>query len=405
MCSGVAVGDAGMARNHMRPATFKRSRLLAGNPGHPGRELPVTLPSRRWQFPSPKPDISLATIECMPPFRPSNNRFDPSLPTLKAGKWDRSSRGEGLREIAKLAGCQDGVVARREILNAGITRSVIERHVANRDLRPVYRSVYAVGHTALSPIGRWRAAILLAGKGAVLSHASAAQVHRLVDDERFSGQGMIQVTRASGGRAGVRAAMAAGQPAVRIHRSAVTEIDVCRRRGLPVTSVERTLIDLAALLKPRSLESAVIKAQRLGILDLLRLASRLDRAQPGRKGIGALRDLVDGAVPAKAKVLSDPEAWMFDLITRCGLPPPEVNERVEGIKVDFLWRKQKLIVEFDGHRFHSSRQAMRRDKGRDRRLQLAGYQVLRYTYEDLTHTPDFVAAEIAAALQHNPERS
>src|SRR5690606_21471891 len=119
--------------------------------------------------------------------------------------------------------------------------------------------------------------------------------------------------------------------------------DVVARRGLPVTSIDRTLIDLASLLSPRKLESAVLKAQRLHLLDPHRLADRIREPMIGHPGIGNLRDLVEGASPAKARTLSDPEAWLLDLVDRHGLPEPGVNERVEGFMVDFFWREARLI--------------------------------------------------------------
>ena len=340
--------------------------------------------------------------------------LDPALGSRKVPSEDRSSvrdrmepvdrgrrrRGGPMIEISRLAGDQDGVVARREILAAGIGQAVIKRQLAAGRLRCIYRGVYSIGHTELSDLGRWRAALLLGGAGARLSHTSAAQIHRLIDDGRFADQGMIHVTKSSGGRHGVRPACARRQPAAHFHRArSLRRQDVVRRRGLTVTSVDRTLIDLAGMLSRRRLESAVLQAQRLSLLDTERLAARLRDPMPGREGIAALRDLIHDATPLKARTLSDPEAWMLDLLDRCGLPEPEVNEWVEGIMVDFYWREAQLIVEFDGHAFHSTREALRRDKRRDRHFQLAGFMVLRYTYEDLTDEPDRVAAEITDALE------
>lgn len=315
--------------------------------------------------------------------------------SISLGGKDRDQ----FQRIARIAEAQDGVVTRRGMLDAGVREGVIARLLARGVLLFVYRSVYSVGHSSLSELGRWRAGLLLGGEGACLSHTSAAQIHRLLDDVRFAHPGMIHVTRSFGGGAGVKPALMMRQPAARIHRSqGLRQGDVVRRFGLAVTSVERTLTDLAGILSRRKLESVVLKSQRLGLLDVPQLAQRLDGPKRGTKGIATLRELIEGAVPTKGRTLSDPEAWMIDLIRRHDIPQPAVNVPVEGFMVDFYWREAKLIVEFDGHLFHSSRQAMRRDKRRDRTLQLAGYRVLRYTYEDLSHEPRRVAAEIADAL-------
>lgn len=336
------------------------------------------------------------------PHRAGKDSVEPRKDPVERRGW---RRGRPTIEIARLAGSQDGVVARRQILAAGIGPAVIKRHQAAGKLPNIYRAVYSIGHSELSELGRWRAALLLGGEGACLSHTSAAQIHRLIDDARFAGQGMIHITRDCGGRHGVRPALVTRQPAARIHRArSLQSQDVIRRRGLTVTSVDKTLIDLAGMLSRRRLESAVLQAQRLNLLNAERLAIRLGEPMPGREGIATLRELIDSATPSKARTLSDPEAWMLDLFDRYGLPEPEVNEWVEDIKVDFYWREAGLIVELDGHGFHSTREAQRRDKRRDRLLQRAGFMVLRYTYEDLTGAPEQVVAEIAAALHSRTRR-
>lgn len=342
-------------------------------------------------------------------------RTGPTLPRHKVKNWDQfaagtpvgpqRARGSGFGEISRIAGAQDGVVARRELLTAGISRARIDHHLARENLVSVYRAVYAIGHSRLAPIGRFRAAILLVGGEVCLSHLSAAQVHGLVDVGPFTGPGIIHVTRRGGGRHGIRPSLARDQPPACVHRVKALRVDdVCRRRGLAVTTVERTLIDLAPRLPFTRLESTVLKAQRLNLLDVVALAQRLSDGMRGHKGIDSLRRLIERATPDKAKTLSDPEAWLLDLFRKHGLPRPLVNESVEGFKVDFYWPEAGLIVEFDGHSFHSSREALRRDKRRDRILQLAGYRVLRYTYEDLTTTPERLVAEIAAALNQRSDR-
>ena len=86
------------------------------------------------------------------------------------------------------------------------------------------------------------------------------------------------------------------------------------------------------------------------------------------------------------------------LIRAAELPPPEVNARVGGFEVDFLWREQRLVVEVDGFRYHSSRAAFERDRRRDAALAAAGYRVIRVTWRQLVEGPEAVVARIAAAL-------
>lgn len=333
---------------------------------------------------------------------PSYSRSDPAFSGHARQKGDQKA-GRTLIRIARLAGVQDGVVGRRELLASGIEAAAITHHLSAGNLVPVYRGAYAIGHCALSDRGRLRAA-LIAANGAALSHQSAALLYRILDerDQAIAAQ-VVHLTRASGSATGRRAALVTGQPPLQIHRARqVLPGDLAGRHRLAVTSIDRTLIDLAGYFPARKLESIVLRAHRLRLLDTSRLSRRLQQIGKGWTGIRALKEIAEGLAPAKSRTLSDPEAWMLDLLRRHRLPEPEVNVWAEGFLVDFLWRSQKLVVEFDGHAFHSSRQALQRDKERNRKLQLAGYTVLRYTYEDLVGSPRQVAAEIAAALGLQP---
>jgi very-short-patch-repair endonuclease len=313
-------------------------------------------------------------------------------------KWDQKG-GRTLVGMAIAAGARDGVVGRQELLAMGIGPGAIAHHLQARHLVPLYQGTYAIGHGRLSERGRLRAA-LVAVKGSALSHRTAALVHGILDEREWEPTvGVIHLTRTSGGAAGLRRALTSDQPSLQVHRARkLAPEDVVTRHELTVTSIDRTLIDLAGQLAPFRVEGVVLRAHRLRLLNVTRLRERLQGMGRGRTGIRALREAVEGLTPAKSRTLSDPEAWILDLVQQHNLPEPEVNVWVEGLLVDFCWRKQRLVVEFDGHFFHSGRMALQRDKKRDRKLQLAGFTVLRYTYDDLIAAPQRIATEIAAAL-------
>jgi very-short-patch-repair endonuclease len=255
-------------------------------------------------------------------------------------------------ELAALAARQHGVVARRQLVEIGLTNRRIDRRLAIGRLHAIHRGVFAVGHTRLSREGRWMAAVLAAGVDAALSHRSAAALWGI----RATGRARIDVTapRRMHSRAGVQ-----------MHFAALADDEVAVHDGIPVTSPARTLMDLAAVLPRDRLERAINEAERL----------RLD--------VGGARS----AAPAITR--SELEDRFLSLLEVHDLPAPEVNVALrlgdDWIEVDCLWRTPRLIVELDGFDAHGTRAAFERDRARDRRLQAAGWRVARVTWRQLNH--------------------
>jgi very-short-patch-repair endonuclease len=178
----------------------------------------------------------------------------------------------------------------------------------------------------------------------------------------------------------------------------------CRVDGIPATTVPRTLVDLAEVVSPHDLERAVHQCYRLRRFDSEGVAACLAR-HPGRNGPSRLRALLadhpDGAERSRSWL----EVAMLTLCRRHGLPLPRVNVVIEGRERDFHWPERGLVVEVDGRDEHLTPIAFEDDRRRDRALHLAGYIVLRFTYRDVTDTPDEVAADIRAALgAYRPSR-
>ncbi len=184
---------------------------------------------------------------------------------------------------------------------------------------------------------------------------------------------------------------------MRIHRVAeLTSSDVVRVNGLPVTGAVRTLVDLAADLAPSTLERAVARALRGGLLTVpdLRGGLAVQGLRPGRRVLGRLLD----SVTEPELTRSEAESRLLALVRKSGLPRPRVNETVEGLEVDFLWRKPRLVVEVDGFAYHQGRAAFEHDRTRDARLAAAGYQVIRVTWRQLDRHPTQVLVRVAQAL-------
>jgi very-short-patch-repair endonuclease len=286
-------------------------------------------------------------------------------------KRDKSGRDAA---IAQLAAKQHGVVTAAQLAAFGLSRGRISDRAAAGRLHPVHRGVYAVGHTRLSERGRWLAAVLACGNGAVLSHLSAADlwgIHRRVrrlsggDEHGETSDEHVTVPRTSGMRR---------RNGIVLHRSSTL---VARQRtlhdGIPVTTPARTLADLRRLLSTAQFSAAVREAE------FLRLP-------------------IDGGVQTD-RARTDLEQRLLAICRRHRLPRPEVNVNVDRFEVDFLWRERRLIVEVDGWEAHRSRSAFEDDRARDARLKLLGYEVLRFTWRQLTSEPVGVAKTIRALLR------
>jgi very-short-patch-repair endonuclease len=289
------------------------------------------------------------------------------------------------RAIGDLASRQFGVVTRAQLLALGIGRGAIAHRVRCGRLRIVHHGVYLVGHEALPALARELAAVLALGEGAVLSHASAAQVWSLVPVRAASTSVEVTVVGRKVGR----------RPGIRAHRTAALDPRDRRNRGpLPLTAPARTIVDLAASLPRAELEQAIAQARRQRLASESEIRAAIRRAGR-RRGIVALTSLLEGDTIAYTR--SAAERRMLSLIRDAGLSLPAVNARVAGFEVDFLWRPQRLVIEVDGYRFHADRRAFENDRRRDAELVARGYRVVRITWRRLCDEPIVVAARLAAA--------
>jgi very-short-patch-repair endonuclease len=327
-----------------------------------------------------------------PPRKPRPPRPTPAEAEetrAKRGK-PRSQRAErkgtevfGARQIAEIAASQEGLVTRRQLLAGGISDDVIDRRLRRGELHAVHRGVYAVGHPALGQRGRWQAALLAHGPCAVLSHWSAGELWEMVSGHRET----IHVT-APGAKRRKRHGLLC-------HSGRLDTRDCRRHRGMAVTTVSRTLLDLAPELGPDQLTRIYNEARLARLLHERDLADLVDRSA-GRPGTPRLRTVLGAGRAGPTR--SAAEDRMLRLIRAARLPTPQVNARIAGVEVDLLWRAQRLVAEVDGFAFHSSRAAFERDRRRDAALAGAGLRVLRFSWRQLEREPQSVVAALATGL-------
>jgi very-short-patch-repair endonuclease len=291
--------------------------------------------------------------------------------------------------IAELAGRQHGVVSTNQLYAFGFSRDQVSRLAHRGWLHALHRGVYAVGHTQLNREGRWMAAVLSCGKGAVLSHLPAAALWSLRSHWE---SGPVDVTLRT--RAGRRR-----RPGIRIHRPRrLPDDELSGSKGIPSTGPARTILDLAGTVGRRSLERTIDEADRLRLVaadDLVELLRR-HRGHPGAR---ELRSLLTRHRIGSTLTRSELEERFLALCRHRGIPQPDVNVPLLDYVVDFLWPERGLVVEVDGRGSHDTRRAFQQDRDRDGRLAVAGYRVLRFTWFDVTSRPAVVADRIRRLLQ------
>jgi predicted transcriptional regulator of viral defense system len=295
------------------------------------------------------------------------------------------------RLIAALAEQQHGVVAVWQLLELGLGRGGIQHRVNIGRLHRIHRGVYAVGHRKLTRQGHRMAAVLAYGPDAVLSHWSAA-AHWGIGQGSYK----IDVTTPYSKRS---------RTTIRAHTANPHEADRTIHDGIPVTTVARTILDLAARTRQDGLTSLMEAADRKNLLDL----TALDRAMARRPGAAGTKRLKAAlaAYRGPTDTRSRLERDFRRLVAKAGLPEPQFNVVVAGLTVDVYWPEWKLVVELDGEPYHNNPGAFETDRVRDATLQKVDLRVLRVTGDRLDNTPGAVLADIRALsrLTHRERRA
>lgn len=294
---------------------------------------------------------------------------------------ERAGSKPSAGEVWALAARQHGVVSRRQLLALGFHSDAIGHRIATGRLHPVARGVYAVGRPDLSRHGEWMAAVVACGPGAVLSHASAAELWRL---RRRSGPA-IHVS--------VPPHVVRARPGLSAHRRALGADDTTVRDGVPVTAVELTLVDIAPTVRRGELEAAINEADKHDLTDPEILRAALGR-YARRPGVAVLRSVLDRQTFALTE--SELERRFLPLARAAGLPLPQTGRELNGFKVDFFWPELGLVVETDGLRYHRTPAQQARDRMRDQAHAAAGLTPLRFTHAQVRFDPRYVRATLAA---------
>ena len=284
--------------------------------------------------------------------------------------------------MAWVARRQHGVISAEQVRICGLGEKAIRNRCRSGAWTRLYPGAFRVGPEEPSVDGRALAAVLACAPGGVASHGTALLLWNLTD-RRPPAPHVTAPNRVGEKLSGVT-----------LHRSpTLTRTDVQWRHGIPVTSVARTLVDLAPVLDPHTLEAAYALANRRGLTTTASLKAAVDRA--GRRhGTPKL-----ATIAAEARLTrSDHERRMHALIAAAELPRANANVQLHGYEVDLHWPDHNLVVEVDAFGTHGDPAAFERDRRRDADLQSKGITVLRFTGPRIERRPYAVVARLAAAL-------
>lgn len=286
------------------------------------------------------------------------------------------------RAIGALAERQHGVVSRAQLSELGLGRRAIGHRIEVGRLVVVHRGVYSVGHRLLTQHGRWMAAVLACGPGAVLSHRAAAALWGMRRG------GPVEVTVPRGRKSRER---------IGLHHADLPPDERTTHRGIPVTTVPRTLLDLSAVVQRHELRSAWRQTEQLRLTDALSVPDLMAR-YPRRPGMPNLRAVLAEVQAGLGTTRSELEDRFQTFLLDAGLSTPETNARIENLEVDCVWRSERLIVELDGRTTHGTGTAFEQDRARDRKLEAAGWRVIRVTWRQLHEERAAVEADMRKLL-------
>jgi very-short-patch-repair endonuclease len=284
--------------------------------------------------------------------------------------------------VWKLARQDHNVVTYEELLGLGFTKSAIEHRIRKGRLHPKARGVYAVGTPELTREGRWMVAVKQCGNQAVLSHLTAA-VHYGIW-KREPRQIHVTVPRCANPKPG----------GVKLHRRG--EVVSRRWRGVPVTTIDETVIDCTTLLSRDDVEHLINQADIKGLTDPERLRRAAARAKR-RPGARELRRIIDIATFQFTR--SQLERTFIPIALRAGLPRPLTAQWVTGYEVDFYWPELKLVIETDGLRYHRTPQQQAKDLARDQKHVASGLTCCRFSHGQIRYEPKRVEAVLRALAE------
>jgi hypothetical protein len=287
--------------------------------------------------------------------------------------------------MADLASDAWGIVSRQELLSAGITEKEIWWRLGTGSLIEEYPGTYRVGHRAPSVEATYMAAVKAAGEGSLLAGRAAAHHWRLIKGAPPPPE-VISLTERR--IPGIVTHRARRQPGA----------DAAVYRGIPITTVARTLVDLAGVLDSDPLAKACHQASVLHGTTHADVKGVLER-RPASKGARKLRRIMAGDFKV---ALSKLERRFLAHLREAGLPLPEMNRSAGSHRVDCRWPAHGLTVELDSYRFHKTRKAWEKDRHREREARARGDDFRRFTYDDVIAHPRLMMRELAEFFSSRP---
>ncbi len=305
--------------------------------------------------------------------------------------YRRPSRTRDLdAAIAALAEKQYGAISRLQLRECGLRESGIDRRLRAGRLHLLHPAVYSVGHRLIPREGRWMAAVLASGPEAVLSHWSAAALWMIRPNSRTR----IDVTVPHRSRS---------SDLIHRHLSEVPADERTVEEGIPVTTVPRTILDLAANESTDVVENLLRESEVHQLSDRLSLPDLIER-YPGKRGVRKVRLALERLKEEpEGRKRSRLEERFAPFLRRYHLSLPRFNDWIllgdKRYMVDCHWPEARHIVELDGWQGHGTKTAFREDRARDRRLAAAGYSVTHLTWNQLDDEPEEIAADLRVLLK------
>lgn len=294
--------------------------------------------------------------------------------------------------ILELARTQRQVFTRSQVLELGLSDGAIKQRLRTGRWCRLAPGVYTFPGVPVDNRTLVKAATL-AIPGAVASHESAADLHAFA----YLTSANVAVTAPRGANHKF--------PLARVHEyEGIHDCDRAVVDGIPVTSPALTVFHLAAVVHPKRVERILddrLNSRSVGLPEMLALSDFW--ARKGRPGAPTMRRLLATRGPGFIAPESALEAAFIDLVRRFDLPEPKRQfatpwDRCEG-RIDFAFAGQKILIELDGRRWHGRDADFNKDRERDRKAQLAGWVILRFTWHEVTQRPEHVADELRKFLR------
>lgn len=292
--------------------------------------------------------------------------------------------------LLRLAANSNQVIVRRWLVNSGFDESWVRRRVDSGRLVTVFPGIYRLEGARLGELGRCMAATLSCGDGAVLSGRSALSLHDLIPD-----RGDVDVVRTSGRqRSGVDRRTSSDGWSLRLRRASnLPRKDLVVVEGVRAVRTERAICEVASELSEQEIRTVLSRGQQQRSIDWKELEARVS-PRPGKPATALIRSIVSEWTELDGLTRSQMEDRAFSVFKREGLPAPLVNHPIGRWIADFYWPEWNLVVEVDGFAYHSDPTAFRRDREKDRGLQLLGLKVARFTWVEVTRNGTAMTDEV-----------